>query len=619
VGAIARMLVVWCPDWPVTAAGAPSTKPVAVLHSGRVVACSAAAQVEGVRRGQRRREAQAYCPELELIPHDPGRDARAFEPVLAAVESLTPKVEVLDPGECAFRAQGAARYYGGEPALATAVANAVDRVLGALGRCRTGIADGRFAAGLAARRSLVARHGLAVPHGPHGPPDPPGPGAQHGLGDARQPGPGAGHHVIVPPNEAADFLAPFPVGVLERPELTDTFVRLGLTTLGQLAALPRAALAARFGAEGVRAHRLASGMDEYPRASRRSPPDLGVAVELDPPAGRVDVAAFAAKTLADELVERLERLGLTCTRLRIEVETEHGETLARVWRHELSARPPSRRGAASTDPCALQAAAMAERVRWQLDGWLSGAAAARPTGAITRLALAPDEVVPARGRQLGFWGEEAEASRRAARTLARVQGLLGPEAVRKVSLQGGRGPADQVVSVAEGELPVSTGEPPATPMAPDPHLVRGAGPGPGPGSGPVPGVRPPVRGVPAAGGAPGTPEARPQTAPWPGRIPEPSPAVVHPDPPPAEVQDDQGEQVAVNGRGLLSASPSRLRVSGGPWASIVAWAGPWPVDERWWDQKAQRRLARLQVTTGGGTAYLLKLTGGRWWVEATYD
>src|ERR671930_129158 len=108
------MLAVWCPDWPVTAAGAPPTRPVAMLHSGRVVACSAAARAEGVRRGQRRREAQTYCPGLELVQHDPDRDARAFEAVLVAVESLTPRVEVVHPGECAFRASGAARHHGGE-------------------------------------------------------------------------------------------------------------------------------------------------------------------------------------------------------------------------------------------------------------------------------------------------------------------------------------------------------------------------------------------------------------------------------------------------------------------------------------------------------------------------
>jgi len=542
---MARVLVVWCPDWPVAAAGAPPTEPVAVLRAGRVLACSPVARAEGVRPGQRRREAQGCCPGLGLVAHDPDRDARAFEPVLAAVESVTPRIEALCPGECAFPVRGAARYHGGEAALAAVVAVAVGRVPGVLGRCQVGIADGRFAAGLAARHAL----------------------------------PAAGHQRIVPPGETLGFLASFPVEVLERPELTDLLVRLGLLTLGDLAALPRAAVAARFGPEGIRAHRLASGLDEHPRSSRRPPPELGVAAELDPPATRVDVAAFAAKALADELVERLERLGLACTRLRIEVETEHGETLARAWRNEPPARP-SRRGT-TADPRAVQAATIAERVRWQLDGWLTGSAGSRPTGAVARLALVPDEVIAARGRQLGFWGEEAEASRRAARALARVQGLLGPEAVRVVSLRGGRGPADRVVSVAEG-------------AASEGAASEGAA----------------SEGAASEGAA---------SAPWPGRVPEPAPAVVHRDPVPAEVRDERGRPVTVTGRGLLSAQPGRLRVSGGPWARIVAWAGPWPVDERWWDPSAHHRLARLQVTGDDGVAHLLKLTSGRWWVEATYD
>ncbi len=102
-------------------------------------------------------------------------------------------------------------------------------------------------------------------------------------------------------------------------------------------------------------------------------------------------------------------------------------------------------------------------------------------------------------------------------------------------------------------------------------------------------------------------------------MPDPAPAIVHPAPLPAEVVDAAGAGVTVDGRSLLSAPPSRLRVEGGGWTAIAAWAGPWPVDERWWDPGAHRRLARLQVTTGEGAAHLLKLTGGRWWVEATYD
>lgn len=77
-----RALVVWLPDWPVTAlirAGlAEEGAAVAIVRANRVVACSAAARAEGVRRGQRRREAQSVCPALRLASDDPGRDQRAF-------------------------------------------------------------------------------------------------------------------------------------------------------------------------------------------------------------------------------------------------------------------------------------------------------------------------------------------------------------------------------------------------------------------------------------------------------------------------------------------------------------------------------------------------------------
>ncbi|MFI6024401.1 Y-family DNA polymerase, partial [Amycolatopsis magusensis] len=65
------MLVLWCPDWPVVAAcaaeGVPQTRPAAVFSGNRVVACSALARADGVRRGMRRRDAQARCPELVVF------------------------------------------------------------------------------------------------------------------------------------------------------------------------------------------------------------------------------------------------------------------------------------------------------------------------------------------------------------------------------------------------------------------------------------------------------------------------------------------------------------------------------------------------------------------------
>jgi len=496
-----RTLVVWCPDWPVTAAGYGSDEAVAVVFANRVVACSAAARADGVRRELRRRQAEARSPGLVVLGHDPGRDARAFEPVVATVEAFCPQVEIVRPGVCAFATKGPSRYFGGDQALAARVTEAAAPI-----ESSVGIADGPFAAELAARKS-----------------------------------------VVLPPGESPAFLAPFPVDVLEQPELADLLRRLGIRTLGDLAALPASAVLARFGAEGNRAHRLAAGLDERPLVARVPPPDLTVAVELDPPAEQVETAVFAARGLAHRLHEELTTRALAATCVRVEAETEHGETLVRCWRLE------------GTSPLVL-----AERVRWQLDSWLAGSRP--PTGGLTLLRLAPEAVGADEGRQLGFWGGDRARDERAARALVRVQGMLGPEAVTTAGLGGGRGPAEQARLSPWGDS--------------------------GPGA---------------------------DAMPWPGRVPSPSPATVHVRPLPAELVDAGGRPVAVSERGSASAEPTRLSVDGGRWAEVAAWAGPWPVDERWWDEQAHRRRARWQVVTADGAAHLLSVEGGRWSVEASYD
>jgi protein ImuB len=517
-----RTLVVWCPDWPVAAAGL-CDRPAAVLAAGRVVACSAPARAEGVARGQRRRQAEARCPALVVVAHDPAADARAFEPVVAAVEAFTPGVEIVRPGVCALATRGPSRYFGGDDALVARVAAAVDGVLGALGApsCRVGVADGLFAAERAARRALV-----------------------------------------VPAGASASFLAGFAVSTLADGDsggdgaggggkgagdgagLADLLVRLGIRTLGQLAELPPAAVLARFGPAGAAAARLARGLDERPLAARTPPPDLAETRVLDPPAERLETAAFVAKGLADRLHDRLATQGLTATLVLVEAEWEHGERLGRRWRLDGNV--------------GRTAAALAERVRWQLDGWMTGRGGAeaveRPSGGLTLLRLVPEEVRSDDGRQLGFWGGDRAAAERVARALARVQGMLGPEAVVTAVPAGGRSPAEQVRLVPWGETA---------------RAVAGGPVGPEP--------------------------------PWPGRIPTPAPATVHPVPVPAQVVD------------------ARLSVAGGAWSAVTAWAGPWPVDERWWDQAASRRRARWQVVTDDGVAHLLSQEGDRWVVEATYD
>ncbi len=107
--------------------------------------------------------------------------------------------------------------------------------------------------------------------------------------------------------------------------------------------------------------------------------------------------------------------------------------------------------------------------------------------------------------------------------------------------------------------------------------------------------------------------------PSPGRVPPPSPASVFTEPVAAQVLDATGVAVGVSGRGAVTAPPARVSVAGAARAEVVAWAGPWPVDERWWDAPAHRRRARFQVVTADGSGWLLGLEAGRWWADAAYD
>lgn len=91
------------------------------------------------------------------------------------------------------------------------------------------------------------------------------------------------------------------------------------------------------------------------------------------------------------------------------------------------------------------------------------------------------------------------------------------------------------------------------------------------------------------------------------------------EPLPANVLDASGGIVNVSGRGNLSADPIQLSINGGAAQQIVSWAGPWPIDERWWDPQQHRRLARFQFTTGNGAAVLATVEHQQWWISAFYS
>jgi protein ImuB len=397
-----RSLVLWFPDWPITAfvheASSPprDDAPVAVFAHNIVVACSAVARVQGVRRGQRRRDAQALCPALVVIAADPVRDARVFGPVVARIEDRAPGVQIVRPGLCALRARGPARYYGGE---AEAARTLVD-LLAAEGffGVRASVADGVFTAGHAAR--------AASPEDP-----------------VR----------VVPPGEAAPFLAPLSVAALDDEEMASLLARLGVHTLGAFAAMPVERVQERFGPRGVRLHALAGGRDSRPVEPRTPPPELHRDVAFEPPLDLADQVAFGVRVAAEEFIAHLGAQNLVCTELRVVLSGERGERSERVWLH----------------PGSFDAAAVVDRVRWQLAEDGQGIFGSGVAG----VHIEPEAVDDAAHHSKGLFG--AGPDERVHHALSRVQAMLGHRGVVTPTIGGGRWLAERQVLVPWGDRAVT--------------------------------------------------------------------------------------------------------------------------------------------------------------------
>ncbi|WP_199702352.1 DNA polymerase Y family protein [Jiangella rhizosphaerae] len=527
-----RVLIVWCPDWPVVAAMAEDdsiqgAEPAVVLAANAVVACNEAARAEGVRRGMRRRDAQSRCPELRLVEHNPDRDARMFEPVLAAVEELRPGVAPLRPGLLAVRAPG--RFYGGEESAGALIAERLVRA--GVWDCRIGVADDLFTAEQAARRA------------------------------------GPQETVVVEAGGSAAYLRELPVSVIDDDDVAGLLRRLGLRTLGDFARLDADDVQARFGGYGAKVHRLARGEDESLLGARTPPPDLECQIRFEPPLDTVEAVSFSVRQTAERFVAQLAGRGLVCTEVLVEAECDHEVASSRVWAHSRW----------------FGAADLVDRVHWQLRGQL------RHTQGVTKpvelVRFVPDTVEPAGAHAAALWGGGTDE--RVERAVARVQGMLGPHAVTVPTVQGGRAPADRQALVPWGERPVGL---------------------------------------------------RPVDLPWPGSLPPPAPVRVFAEPRPVVVVDDRGQLVWVSERGVVSAPPARFRAVRQPvpagrvtrradavpdglgdgWQPVSAWSGPWPVEELWWENPASW-VARFQIVTVDGHAWLMTCADDGWWVEAGYD
>jgi protein ImuB len=320
----------------------------------------------GLRPGMRLGEALSRCPELALIPPDPERAERSWEEALRRLEGIGAEVESDRAGEAFFEASGLERLWGG----IDGVLARVRKELGA--SVRSGAAPGRFCAYVAARRSRT-----------------------------------------VPEGGARSFLAPLPVSLLcgrlggdDEDDLPNELVRLGISTLGRLAGLPRDAVGDRFGRLGLRALRLARGEDEplRPRPVRES-----IAVELElPEAVSGQQLERALELLISRLLAHPARRGRTLRSLRLSARLAAGGG----WRRQVALRR------ASADPNRLSDALLPH---------LALLPAPAATLRLEAVALGPET-----GEQLTLSEPDQERRRRISEAVRQTRSAAGADSVLRV-------------------------------------------------------------------------------------------------------------------------------------------------------------------------------------------
>ena len=587
-----RTIVVWIPDFPLLALAAdqlqtkrtsqtagqkvdqakslsdsrvmvPTSEPVALWDHTGICVCNAPARRMGVRRGMRRRHAQSICPNLVLHPMDEERDARVCEDFVASIDSVASHVELLRPGLIAIDAGAVSRYYGSEDQALeilydTTARPGVDVFIGC--------ADTLCSAVWAARRAQ-----------------------------------------IIPPGQDVPFLQNLPITALVEDsalnsdpalqELVTALETMGIHSLGQWAALPGRQVESRFGALGRYWHDVAQGQGSQRVAPQQPAADLAVSRRLPEPLARADTAAFIGRQLADELHTQLVQAAAVCTRIVIRATLLVPDPTTDV--------EPETAPVATAQVCerawrcadAFTERSIAERVRWQLDAWLNryspGADSAIVDGETNRddsvvhyglIELTLEPVGVADTIEPGLWQSGGDTQRVSA-ALERVQAMIGPDNVRTPYLIGGRGPTDRIALVAAGEQPSEEDiGPTATTAAAAPTWV---------GQLPAP--------LPARTLSSHSSSAHPSSAHPAARI-----AVLGADQTPVYVTE----------RIKLSMQPRWLQW-GRTRHEITAWAGPWPVDDQWWQDG--RRFARMHLVTDQPKGLLVVCHQGRWRIEGVYE
>lgn len=490
-------------------------EPLMIVHGGLVTSCSPEARAEGVRVGQRLRDAHTTCPTVRRVPWLPERDHRVFDRLLATLADVVPVAGVMEPGVVYLGAEGIIRYYGSEELAARAITDAVTS-LGDGMRVSVGYADTLFAAHQAAKQATHHPTGL----------------------------------VSVAAGGDQKFLAPLPITALADDDMAQLCVQLGLVTLGQFAALDRGQVAERFGDRGTLLHQLASGDDPRHDARTPIPPLSDVVWRSDDPIDSGEQLSFAVSSSATTFLSQLLDQGCVVQTVDITLVDDRGNHHKKRWSH----------------PRYFSALDLVHRVRWQGESLHKEGAGDAYQWGIVEVWFVAQHPDSASGHEDSLWGS-AHRDASLHHAVSSLQATLGHQHVARVTTHPGHDFSDSQHLTAWGDRP----------SAPDTDVLEA----------------------------------------WAGQLPAPHPATVFTPPLPVSVIDETGQPVQTTAVGAALTSPPHAIVSENRHRRVRAWAGPWPVMERWWDKRPV--VHRVQLVDDTGIGWLVKTTGDGWLVEARYD
>ena len=289
----------------------PPDSPVVLTVEGThgllIHAVTKAAAECGARPGARLTDARALDPSLVAVPADPAGDQALLQRLARWAGRWSPLVEVDGADSLRLDVSGVAHLFGGEDGLGEDI--------------RMRFVRAGFTVRIAIAPTSAAAWALAeFPSPRRGEGDSAQQSGVRGLGGNRPGRTPSPYPLPLGERDLSEQLAPLHVSALRLdPDTVRTLERLGLKTIGALAAMPRLALARRFrGAEDVvDALDRMLGRRPDPLTAAPSDPPPRATLRLEGPATHPEAPGQALERLIPELVRQLQQRHLGARRLSL--------------------------------------------------------------------------------------------------------------------------------------------------------------------------------------------------------------------------------------------------------------------------------------------------------------